>query len=220
VRDFPNSDFLEEIRLRQTPAKTTPPSLLNARIAAAMSHPTRLQAMTVLFERTASPKEIAEEMGEPVNNVTYHVKRLLDLGCIQLVDVRPAGGGRVVEHFYRATTQVLFEDEAWEQFGEKEKTNVTAGIMRLMSDDITEAMIQGTFSDPDDNHLSRSPMAVDGEGWKEVESLLKETLEQLMTIQTKVVERRASGTGDGKTLHTRVHMIHFRSPGPTRGKRV
>lgn len=200
--------------MRPTPPSKPPPSLLNARIAAAITHPTRLHAMATFIERSASPKEIAEQMGEPINNVTYHVKRLLDLGCIELVSVRPAGGGRVVEHFYRATTQIFFDEEAWQRFGEQEKTNVTTGIMRLMSNDINESMIHGTFNEPDDNHLSRVPMTVDLEGWKEVESLLEQTLEKLMDIRTKAVERRGSGTGDEETLHTRVHMIHFRAPDP------
>lgn len=175
--------------------------------------------MTVLFERTASPREIAEEMGEPVNNVTYHIKRLLELGCIELVSVRPARGGRVVEHFYRAAVQLLFDQDTWDTFGDQEKTNVTAGILRMMSQDITNAMLQGTFHDPDDNHLSRSPLTLDRTGWNEVKELLKATMEKLMTIQDGVVERRSQGANDQEMLHTRVHIVHFRSPSPKRAER-
>ncbi len=213
MRDFGNSEFLEELALPRT---KTPPHLVDPRVAAAISHPTRMHAMKVLYERTASPREIAAEMDEPVNNVTYHVKRLLELGCIELVNARPARGGRVVEHFYRATSQVIFDNEAWEQFGEKEKSDVTAGIMRLMSDDINEAMVQGTFYEPDDNHLSRLPIVVDREGWAEANSLLDETLEKLMRIEEKVINRRASQDGETESLHARVQMLCFRSPTPKR----
>lgn len=192
----------------------TPPHLVSPRIAAAMSHPTRMYAMKVLFERTASPREIAAEMEEPVNNVTYHVKRLLELGCVELVNVKPARGGRVLEHFYRATSHVIFHDDAWQQFGPKEKTDVTAGIMRLMSEDINAAVVQGTFTDPDDNHLSRLPMVVDRAGWEEVNALLDDALERLMAIREKVIERRAASDGELEALHTRVHIVHFRSPTP------
>jgi DNA-binding transcriptional ArsR family regulator len=212
MRDFSNSEFLEESALQKNP-----PALVSPRIAAAMTHPTRIFAMKVLFERTASPREIATEMDEPVNNVTYHVKRLLELGCIELVSARPARGGRVVEHFYRATSRVLFDDDVWQAFGEKEKADVTTGIMRLMSGDINEAMIRGTFYDPDDNHLSRSPMVLDPEGWREVNSVLDEAMERLMAIQDRVIERRSS-EDEGEQMHTRVHMIHFRSPTPSRAR--
>ena len=45
------------------------PTLLSDRTTAAVSHPTRLHAMIVLWEREASPREIAAELGEPLNNV-------------------------------------------------------------------------------------------------------------------------------------------------------
>jgi hypothetical protein len=170
--------------------------------------------MKVLFERTASPKEIAFELGEPLNNVTYHIKRLLSLECIELVEVRPARGGRVVQHFYRATRRALFDNEAWAQFGVKEKTDVTMAIMRIASEDVTVAMEEGTFDDPDDSHISRSPMVLDREGWGEVNTLLDETMERLFGIQDRVLNRRESANWDDDALHTKVHLIHFRSPPP------
>jgi DNA-binding transcriptional ArsR family regulator len=188
------------------------PALVNPRLAMAMSHPTRVHAMKVLFERTASPKEIAAEMDEPLNNVTYHVKQLLELGCIELVRIQPVHGGRVVEHFYRATRRAIFDSEAWEQFGEKEKMDVTASIMRLISGDITDAMSHGTFYEPDDNHLSRSPMVVDPEGWDEVNALLDQTLRQLFEIQERCVTRRQDA--ETEDMHIKVEIIHFSSPPP------
>ena len=81
-----------------------------------------------MFERAASPKEIAAELREPVNNVTYHLNQLLELGCIELVTAEPVHGGRVIEHFYRATQRAYFDDDAWRQFGHKEKMDVTSSI--------------------------------------------------------------------------------------------
>lgn len=188
------------------------PALVDPKLATAMSHPTRVHAMKVLFERSASPKEIAAELNQPVNNVTYHVNQLLELGCVELVEVVPAHGGRVVEHFYRATRRAYFDSAAWDQFGDKEKMDVTAAIMRLISEDIADAMSKGTFCDPDDNHLSRSPMVVDQEGWDEVNSLLDGVLEKLLAIQENCVNRRRSN--DDEDLHIKVEIIHFRSPPP------
>lgn len=119
---------------------------------------------------------------------------------------------RVVEHFYRAARRAIFDSEAWEQFGEKEKVDVTASIMRLISGDITDAMSHGTFYDPDDNHLSRSPMVVDPEGWDEVNGLLDRTLHRLFEIQEKCVARRQEA--ETEDMHIKVEIIHFRSPPP------
>jgi hypothetical protein len=168
--------------------------------------------MTVLNERVATPAEIAASLGQPVNNVTYHINVLLNLGCIELVDVRPARGGRVVEHLYGACQPSYLDLEGWNKLGENEKFGLTAALMRMVSDDIDEAMVQGTFYEPDDNHLSRSPMVVDPEGWKETLSILEETVFRLMAVQENVKTRE--GEGSPEAMHTRVEIIHFRSPPP------
>jgi DNA-binding transcriptional ArsR family regulator len=186
-----------------------PPTLTNPLLAAAMTHPTRLQAMRILGEGTATPREIAEEIDEPTNNVAYHVNILTRLGCVELVEVRPTHGGRVVEHVYQATQMAYFDDDAWAQLGDGEKLNVVGAILRQLTDDIAQAMATGTFYDPDDNHLSLSPMVVDADGWHETIDLLDETLERLATIQERVNERR---DGTEVTMRAKVAMLHFRSP--------
>jgi predicted ArsR family transcriptional regulator len=86
-----------------------------------MSHPTRARVLTILNDRVASPKEIAEEIEESLNNVAYHIDILAKLGCIELTKVRPASGGRVMQHFYRATERSYLDDDAWAELGDKEK---------------------------------------------------------------------------------------------------
>jgi DNA-binding transcriptional ArsR family regulator len=174
-----------------------------------MTHPTRLQAMRVLAERTATPRQIAEEIDEPVNNVAYHVKILARLGCIELVETRPARGGRVAERVYIASQRPFYDDSTWAQLGDREKLHIVGAIMRHVTEDVAEAMASGTFYDPDDNHLSRSPMVVDQEGWRETIDLLDETVERLAAIQERVKER--SDETDA-TMHTKVEILHFRSP--------
>lgn len=78
-------------------------------LARALSHPLRAQALAILVERTASPKEIADELDETLPNVSYHVRALEDLGLIELVEEEPVRGS--VAHFYRAEQDI--SDQAW-----------------------------------------------------------------------------------------------------------
>lgn len=185
------------------------PTLTSARLATAMSHPTRLRTMRVIHERMATPREIAAEIDEPINNVAYHIKVLAKLDCIELVRVDQTQGGRVAEHYYRASQRAYFDDDAWGQLGATEKLDVVSAIMQEITADIAAAMSQGTFYDPDDNHLSRMPMILDADGWQEVISLLDQTSEDLLKIQESVNER-----GTTETMHAKVEIIHFRSPSP------
>jgi hypothetical protein len=189
----------------------SPPTLVSSRLVAAMSHPIRFHAMTALVEKAATPAQVAEMIGEPLNNVTYHIKVLVDLGCVELVRTQPAWGGRVLEHVYKATQRAYLDAAAWDQLSETEKLTVVNSVMRLISEDIASAMFHGTFYDPDDNHLSRTPMALDRSGWEEVIALLDTASEGLTEIQERVNQRAAD---PAETMLAKVEIIQFRSPSP------
>jgi hypothetical protein len=84
--------------------------------------------------------------------------------------------------------------------------------MRMISHDVNEAMAKGTFYDPDDAHLSRTPFVVDMEGWQEIKDVLAETLDRLLGIRENVSGRCQDTTVE--TFPARVHLIQFRSPSP------
>lgn len=192
---------------------TQPPSLTNPRLVTALAHPTRLHAMRVFWERAATPREVAAQIDEPLNNVAYHVKVLLRLNCIELVEARQAQGGRVAEHLYRATQRYqIWDAPAWERLSEAEKLDVARAILHQIAQDIAEAMATGTFYEDVDNHVSRMPMSLDKEGWDEVVSLLEGTLDTLFDIQARADERRVES--EQPVTHTKVEIIHFRSPPP------
>jgi DNA-binding transcriptional ArsR family regulator len=176
-----------------------------------MSHPTRVHAMSVLLDRIASPREVAEEIDERLNNVTYHLNQLRKLGCIELVRTERVRGGRVLEHFYRATQRLYFDEDAWQALSEKERLDLVGVSLRIISQDITTAMAAGTFFGGEDMaHLCRMPMVVDTDGWREITQLLERTTEDLFEIEARVADRTASGTP--ADIHTKVQMLQFRSP--------
>jgi DNA-binding transcriptional ArsR family regulator len=183
---------------------------ISPQLAAAMSHPTRVHAMGVLTERDASPRELAEEIGEPLNNVTYHVNQLRELGCIELVRTERAGGGRVLEHFYRTTQRPYFDEDAWEVLSANERLGVIWSIAQMISKDITAAITSGTFFAEDDKHITRSPMKVDQAGWLEISEVLNRTTKELIEIEGRVADRTAAG--EPAPIDAKVEIIQFRSP--------
>jgi DNA-binding transcriptional ArsR family regulator len=187
---------------------------VSPQLAAALAHPTRVSVMGVLIEGPASPRQMAEAIDEPLNNVTYHVKQLRNLGCIELDRVEPRAGGRVLERFYRATQRGYFDDDAWSVLSNQERSGVIWSILRLMSKDISTAMTAGTFFGENyDVHTMRSPMAVDREGWDEITALLKEATKGLFEVEKRVEQRRAE-RGVEPDIHAKVQMMQFRSPSP------
>ena len=57
-------------------AKRRKPKGSNETVAQAVAHPLRIEALSILTERAASPKELAAELGLPVGNISYHVREL------------------------------------------------------------------------------------------------------------------------------------------------
>lgn len=169
--------------------------------------------MSILLERTASPRQVAEAIGERLNNVTYHMNQLRKLGCIEPVRTEPVRGGRVVEHFYRATHHMYFDESAWQALGEKERLNVNGVALRMISQDITRSMATGTFFAEDSAHICRAPMVVDADGWREITELIERAIQELIEIEGRVAER----TGDGAVadIPANVELLQFRSPPAT-----
>src|ERR671932_2273192 len=77
----------------------------------AYAHPLRRQILGLLDNRTASPSEIAAELGTPLSNTSYHVRQLVSLGLVELVG-RTARRG-AIEHHYTARVRPTITDEGW-----------------------------------------------------------------------------------------------------------
>ena len=117
----------------------------------------------------------------------------------------------MAEHVYKGTQRPSWEQSDLEALSDAEKSNVIAGILQHLSEDIATSMAHGSFYEHDDNHLSRTPMVVDDEGWDEVIELLDGALDGLFAIQEKVNEREAA---NGETKLVKVAILQFESPAP------
>ncbi len=152
-----------------------------------VAHPLRVQALSVLTERSASPKELAAELGAPVGNVSYHVRELEDVGLIELVDEKKRRGA--VEHFYRAITRPMLSSAEWEKLSLAERHGFSAWIIQLLLADASQAMGAGSFDARSDRHLSRTPLLLDEEGWKELVEIQNEALKAVLQVQAASAER-------------------------------
>jgi DNA-binding transcriptional ArsR family regulator len=185
---------------------------VNPRLAAALAHPTRVGVMSHLVEGPASPRQLAGAIGEPLNNVTYHVNQLRNLGCIELDRTERRAGGRVIERFYRNSRRAYFDAASWEALAPGERHSVTWGVVRKISEDVSEAMAGGTFFADHDPHVTRSPMMVDDAGWVELTAVLERAVRELFEVEQRVGERTAAGVPP--SIPAKVEMFQFRSPPP------
>jgi DNA-binding transcriptional ArsR family regulator len=177
-------------------------------MAKALSHPIRVQVLTILHRRVASPNQIAQELGEGLSQVSYHVKVLKDFNCVELVRTEPRRGA--VEHFYRATARAFLTDSDWEALPDSVRHSISAIAVQTVVQDLMEGLEGGTFDSREDRHVSRTPLIVDDEGWRDISSLLSDTLDRVLEIQVESASRLAESGEKG--IPTKVEILHFESP--------
>jgi DNA-binding transcriptional ArsR family regulator len=184
----------------------TGPALVDRRLTKALAHPTRVHILSILNEGPSSPSKIAKRLNNVSLNLTsHHIKVLRELGCVELVR-EVAHGGRT-EHIYRATERQFFTAKEWEEVDIHNRPPITISILRLISEDVGKSLAAGKFDELPDNHLSRSPLDVDREGWKEIVAILERTLEEVFKVNERSAERaRLSGED---LMKIRVVMMQF-----------
>lgn len=157
------------------------------RLMKAMSHPLRAAILRVLNERTASPAELARELDDHLHNVSYHTKRLEQLGCIELVKERQVRGA--VEHFYRATTRALVDTSEWESLDPVIKEDIVGQIMQAVLDDFTASAKAKVIGADKDFWFTRTPLVLDEEGLEEAKAAQKRAFEELQEVEARSAER-------------------------------
>jgi hypothetical protein len=189
--------------------------VVDRRLAKALSHPLRAHVLTILNERVASPNQIAGELDEPLGNVSYHVKTLAEMGCIELVRTEPRRGA--IEHFYRAVVRPFFSDQDWKRLPPSARQGISDATLQLIWEDTSDALSAGTFDRRTDRHLSRSPLVLDEQGWEQVNDLLLEMMNRVMEIEAESAKRRAA---DGEAgMNTKMVLMHFESSGSAENRK-
>ncbi len=186
----------------------TTPEGITQQLAKALAHPLRVRILTSLHRGVSSPNQLSQELDEPLGNVSYHVKTLLEYDCVELVKTEPRRGA--VEHFYRATERTFFNDRDWEKIPASARKGIVGSVIEAVGQDATEAMLAGTIESRTDSHMSRLPLTLDEKGWSDLTGLLAETLDKAMEIQEEAATRLSDEKGEGIT--TKLAILHFETP--------
>ena len=169
----------------------------------------RARILMILNERVASPNEIADDIDERLPNVSYHVRALLDLGCIELVDTAQRRGA--IEHYYRAVVRPFFSDSDWKRIPRSGRQAISDSILQIIWEDVSASIKAGMFEGRTDRHLTHSRMLLDEEGWSELTKYLSGVLAEVEKIESRS-KARIKKSADGAAIPTTFALMHFESP--------
>src|ERR1700759_750121 len=162
------------------------------RLVKGLAHPLRIHILRVLETRVASPSEIAEVLGAPLGNVSYHVRFLARSGLIELTSTNPRRG--TVEPYYRAVGRVSVTAQAWAQVPDVVKSGMISATLDQAGRVIGAVASSGGF-DRSDAVVARREMLLDQQGFTELAAELNGLLERVKEIERQSAER-LEGMGD------------------------
>lgn len=189
------------------PQSRTSPEGITQQLAKALAHPLRVKILSSLHKGISSPNQLAQELGEPLGNVSYHVKTLLEYDCVELVKTEPRRGA--VEHFYRATDRAFLSDSDWAKIPASARKGISGSILESIGQSATDAMAEGTIAARKDSHLSDTPLLLDEKGWKDLNKVLTSAVKQAGEIQKEAADR-LEDKSDG--ISTKLAIMHFEVP--------
>jgi DNA-binding transcriptional ArsR family regulator len=164
---------------------------VNQRLIKALSHPLRVQILTLINERPWSPNELSKELDEGLSQVSYHVKILKDIRCIRVVRTEPRRGA--VEHYYEPIQRIIVPEGMVAELPKSARLELLDKVIRDSEKDIHESLKAGTFYQRDDLHADWIPMDLDDEGCQELHAKADEFLEAALKVAGDSANRIAEG---------------------------
>lgn len=166
--------------------------------------------LSILLEREASPKELADEFDIPLANVAYHIQVLRKLKLIRLVKKTPRRGA--VEHHYKADKGAHINDAVWGETPGLVKQTMVSAALDEIGRDVGDAAATGGF-EKEDMHLSRSRLVLDQKAWDELSGLLEHAMDRGHELEKEAAERLRKSGHEGERRAGLVMMMFESLPG-------
>jgi DNA-binding transcriptional ArsR family regulator len=181
-------------------------SVDDPRFVKAMSHPLRVRILAMLDERQASPNQLAGWLGASLGTVAYHVRTLLQLELIELVDETRVRGA--VEHHYRSTPRPRVTVEAWAGASPIAKQAAVGSSLEVIGEYARLSAAAGGF-DRSDAQLRRALLRLDARGFAQLSKACEKLFERVERIEADAAKRLAAEPAAGEVIETGLGVLLF-----------
>jgi DNA-binding transcriptional ArsR family regulator len=176
-------------------------------VVKAIGHPLRMQLLARLNERVASPVELARELDESVQLVSYHVRILRDLGFVELVSTTPRRGA--IEHHYRAIRRPHFSDTDFAALPPNARGALAGQVLETIFTHAAHAQKEGVFDETSDAHASSTDVVLDAAAWTQLKAKVDEVLDLALELQAESLPRIKKGE---ESTNVRLAMLLYPAP--------
>jgi len=171
-----------------------------------------VRILAACVQRETTIKEIADREGLRISTVRHHFEALEKEGYLRVSRKEPARGSR--RHYYVAVRSKVITDLEFAEMKKDEKRAASEAVLRDLLASCGQALKAGTLDARADSHLSWRPLALDKQGWEEIQVNLDWLLDRSVEIQAEARDRlRKSGEDP---IPTTLALAGFEAPAPPR----
>jgi len=178
---------------------------VDPRLRRALSQALRVEILERIASHPSSALQIAQQCGEPLARITYHLRILQDTGCIQPGLSSSDDPGEPV---YEVTTLV----SSSRRLGLSDSTRgyALASVLQRIVDSGVAALDAGTLGSREDNLACCESVLLDQQGWQETKAIADEANERLAAVRAASERRLAEGDEPG--LRATIGFVAFETP--------
>lgn len=188
------------------------PIPLYVRLSKVFADPLCLKIVAELNLREMSVRQFHEEYGgAPISGIRRRFKTLTEAGWLKKTGEKTGGKRRgATEHFFRATGPATFTNDIWVDVPDPIKPTLSWRTFIQLSEQVEEAMRDGTFDARPDRHLTWSLLRLDRQGWEKVVAAIDAVFALLFEEQESA--RRRMGASGEEAIRATVALAVFESP--------
>jgi predicted transcriptional regulator len=163
----------------------------------ALGHRIRVHVLIALHDGACTAGQLAEIIGEPLNNVANHLRKMLEDGSIEIA--KEERKGNLVQYWYRAVEVAYYSQEEAEAMTNLQRQMIAGAVYQGGSAEVLAALYAGKLADPR-TVLYLNWYHLDQQGREELEAETSSYLERLGEIQVDATNRRAKSGEESVTM--------------------
>lgn len=161
----------------------------------ALGHKIRVHILIVLNDGIYTAAQLAAILGESLNNVSNHLRKMLDDGAVEIA--KEERKGNIVQYWYKAVEIPYYSQEAAEGMTHLQRQMIAGAIVQSGAAEVLAALYAGKLADPR-TILFWHWHDVDQQGREDLEAENVRYLERVREIEAESTDRRVE-SGEGST---------------------
>lgn len=166
-------------------------------VSFSLSHRLRIEIRAALHEGPATASKLAHILKEPINNIDYHLKEMLEDGSIEIA--RSERVGNLDQHYYSVIRLPLFSDEEYAAMSRADRQTLCAIAVQAAIAEAMASLWAGKMAADPRTFLAWDRVPLDRQGREDLLDEEAASWQRKQEIEARSANRRAKSGETGTT---------------------